>query len=81
MAFHKYVEAQRKNLDSALKFELFATTCPLMDKLYEVSVAAVPNNKSPVFGQFLLICHKSFLAAMLRPVFRTTVYDKCVSIF
>ena len=63
MAFQEYISAQRKNLDSALKFELFGATCPLMDRLYEVSVAAVPKDKSPVFGQFLLICHKSFLAA------------------
>ena len=63
MTFEKYIEAQRKNLDSALKYELFAVTCPIMDRLYEVSVSAVPKDKSPVFGQFLLICHKSFLAA------------------
>lgn len=63
MPFQDYIKAQRKNLESALKFELFGATCPLMDKLYEVSIAAVPKDKSPVFGQFLLICHKSFLAA------------------
>ena len=63
MAFLEYISAQRRNLDSALKFELFGATCPLMDRLYGVSIAAVPSDKSPVFGQFLLICHKSFLAA------------------
>lgn len=63
MSFEKYIEAQRRNLDSALKFELFAVCCPMMDRLYEISVSAVPKDKSPVFGQFLLICHKSFLAA------------------
>lgn len=63
MAFHEYIDAQRKNLESALKFELFGATCPRMDKLYELSIAGVPKDKSPVFGQFLLICHKSFLAA------------------
>lgn len=34
-----------------------------MDKLYEVSIGAVPKDKSPIFAQFLLICHKSFLGA------------------
>lgn len=63
MAFNEYIEAQRRNLESALKFELFGDTCPLMDKLYEISIDSVPNDQSPVFGQFLLICHKSFLAA------------------
>lgn len=63
MAFQEYLDAQRKNLESALKFELFGATCPLMDRLYEVSIAAVPKDKSPVYAQFLLICHKSFLAA------------------
>jgi len=63
LAFKEYIEAQRTNLESALKFELFGAACPLMDKLYELSVAAVPKDKSPVFGQFLLVCHKSFLAA------------------
>lgn len=34
-----------------------------MDKLYEASIGAIPKDKSPVFAQFLLICHKSFLGA------------------
>lgn len=63
LALHEYIDAQRKNLEAALKFELFGATCPRMDRLYELSIAAVPKDKSPVFGQFLLICHKSFLAA------------------
>jgi hypothetical protein len=63
VALRKYIEAQRKNLESALKFELFGAACPLMDRLYDISVATVPADKSPVFAQFLLICHKSFLAA------------------
>lgn len=63
VAFHKFIDAQRENLESALKFELFGATCPRMDRLYEISIAAVPEDKSPVFAQFLLICHKSFLSA------------------
>lgn len=63
MAFRDYIDTQRKNLESALKFELFGATCPRMDRLYELSIAGVPKDKSPVFGQFLLVCHKSFLAA------------------
>ncbi len=57
MAFQEYIQAQRRNLDSALKFELFGATCPLMDRLYEVSVAEMPKDESRVFGLFLLICH------------------------
>jgi hypothetical protein len=63
LAFQDFITAQQRNLESALKFELFGATCPLMDKLYELSVATVPKDKSPFFGQFLLVCHKSFLAA------------------
>jgi hypothetical protein len=63
VAFQEYIDAQRKNLKSALKFELFGATCPEMDKLYEVSIGAVTKNKPPVFARFLLICHKSFLGA------------------
>ena len=63
MVFHEFIEAQRKNLESALKFELFGATCPRMDKLYEISIAAVPADNSKVYAKFLLICHKSFLSA------------------
>ena len=63
MVFRHYIDAQRRNLESALKFELFGATCPRMDRLYQISIAGVPKDKSRVFGQFLLICHKSFLAA------------------
>ena len=34
-----------------------------MDELYEISIGAVPKDKSQVFARFLLICHKSFLSA------------------
>ncbi|MEQ9145517.1 MAG: hypothetical protein RLO08_14285 [Parvibaculaceae bacterium] len=63
MTLKDYIAVQQKNLDAALKFELFGACCPLMDELYQLSIAAVPSDKSPVYGQFLLICHKSFLAA------------------
>lgn len=58
-----YIAAQRKNLESALNFELFATTIPQMSRLYEVSIAAIPPDYPPPFGQFVLVCHRSFLAA------------------
>lgn len=61
--FGGYIEEQRSNLDSALRFELFAATCPRMDRLYRLSVAALTKDMPHVFGQFLLVCHKSFLAA------------------
>lgn len=63
MTLKDYIAVQRKNLDAALKFELFGACCPLMDELYQLSIATVPDNKSPAYGQFLLICHKSFLGA------------------
>ena len=63
MDFRRYIDAQRKNLESALKFELFGATCTHMHRLYQLSITGVPKDKSQVFGQFLLICHKSFLAA------------------
>jgi hypothetical protein len=61
--FGGYIEAQRSNLDSALRFELFAATLPRMHRLYLVSIDATPSNKPILFRQFLLVCHKSFLAA------------------
>jgi len=63
MAIDKYFEAQKENLRRALRWEPFAEIFPLVDRLYVDAVGLMPRDHSPVFGQFLLICHKSFLAA------------------
>lgn len=58
-----YFKAQRENLKRMLRFEPFAVFFPIVDALYRRSIKLMPKDKSPVFGQFLLICHKSFLTA------------------
>jgi len=58
-----YFSAQKNNLQSALQFEPFAVLFSIVHELYLTSIRLLPKDKSPVFGQFLLICHKSFLAA------------------
>ena len=63
MAIRKYFDAQKENLRRARKWEPFATIFPVVDKLYVDAIGLVPNDQSPIYGQFLLICHKSFLAA------------------
>ena len=63
MSIESYFQAQKENLRSALRFEPFAVLFSIVDELYNISVQAMPSDKSPVFAQFLLICHKSFLAA------------------
>jgi hypothetical protein len=64
MSFYQYIEAQRANIKSLLEFELFGATCPRMHEFYKLSIAALTNDKpSTIFPRFLLICHKSFLAA------------------
>ena len=63
MGLVDYFQAQKNNLQSALRFEPFAVLFPIIHELYMNSRRLLPQDKSPVFGQFLLICHKSFLAA------------------
>ena len=63
MGLQDYFKAQKNNLERACRFELFDVLFTLIDQLYSKSVALVPTNTSPVFGQFLLFWHKSFLAA------------------
>jgi len=63
MGIVDYFNHQKENLRRAIRFEPFAVLFPIVDDLYRTSVRLAPKDKSPVFGQFLLICHKSFLAA------------------
>ena len=63
MAISKYFDAQKENLRRALKWEPFATIFPVVDKLYVDAIGLVPKDQSLIYVQFLLICHKSFLAA------------------
>ena len=37
----------------------------LTNKLYEHAISFEPRNSSPLFGQLLLLCHKSFLSALI----------------
>ena len=63
MAIEEYFDAQKENLRRALNWRPFAEIFPLVDKLYNDAIKLVPSDHSPVYGQFLLTCHKSFLAA------------------
>lgn len=63
MTYSDYLDHQRQNLQSALRFELFGATIPQMNDLYEFAIATIPSGVPPIFGQLLLVCHKSFLAA------------------
>lgn len=63
MAIEEYFDAQKENLRRALNWQPFAEIFPLVDKLYTDAIKLVPSDHSPVYGQFLLTCHKSFLAA------------------
>lgn len=63
MAINQYFDGQKENLRRSLNWEPFAAIFPLVDKLYVDAIGLMPTDRSPVFGQFLLICHKSFLSA------------------
>ena len=63
MSIDDYFEAQRANLNSARRFEPYALLMPKIDALYRYAFGITPSDKSPVYAQFLLICHKSFLSA------------------
>lgn len=63
MGIEDYFNVQVEHLRRALRFEPFAVLFRIVEDLYATSIRLMPPDKSPVFGQFLLICHKSFLAA------------------
>lgn len=69
MSLIEYIKAQRSNLESSLKLELFWDTCQRIDALYGLAAKAAPAlpKDAPIALerslQFLPICHKSFFAA------------------
>jgi hypothetical protein len=63
MSINDYFDAQRANLSISLGWEPFAAIFPLVDKLYVDAIGLTPSGPSSIFGQLLLICHKSFLSA------------------
>lgn len=63
MSLKDYFEVQKNNLNKALQFEPFAVPLSGVDELYETALQAIPPEGPPVFGGFVLFCHKSFLAA------------------
>lgn len=63
MSISEYFDAQKENLRSSSLWEPFVTIFPLVDKLYVDAIRLTPSGPSPLFGQLLLICHKSFLSA------------------
>jgi hypothetical protein len=58
-----YIHAQRQNLDQGKDSPLFRDLIGAADQAYRSIIASLPGNASPVFGQFLLVCHKSLLSA------------------
>lgn len=62
MGLRDYFEVQKKNLKNALQWEIFAGLLSGVDRLYEIALQSVPQEGPAVFGQFVLVCHKSFLA-------------------
>ena len=63
MVIEEYFNAQKENLRRVLYWQPFTEIFSLVDKLYNDAIELVPGDHSPVYGQFLLICHKSFLTA------------------
>ncbi len=58
-----YIKAQRTNLDRGRQSPLFSELVGDADRAYRAVVAAHPDHVSPIFGKFILICHRSLLAA------------------
>jgi hypothetical protein len=58
-----YIQAQRNNLDIGRQIPLFRELIGDADRAYRAVVDAHPENASPIFGQFILICHRSLLSA------------------
>jgi len=65
LSFEDYVDDQRANLASNSRLPHLSVLGGLTNKLYEHAIKLVPNNSSPLFGQLLLLCHKSFLSALI----------------
>ena len=65
MDIQDYINAQRANLESISKLPNFYKIGGLTNELYELAVTLVPKSSPIHFGQLLLICHKSFLSALI----------------
>lgn len=64
MSIEQYFAAQQRNLANALRWGPFAALFPLVDDLYVRAIALTPGDQPAIFGQLLLVCHKSFLSAV-----------------
>jgi hypothetical protein len=58
-----YIQAQRNNLDIGRQTPLFRELIGDADRAYRAVVDAHAENASPIFGQLILICHKSLVSA------------------
>lgn len=56
-----YFQAQKENLAGAMQFEPFKVLFHLVHDLYTRAISLIPQDN--VFGQFVLMAHKEFLAA------------------
>ncbi len=65
MSLIDYIKAQRFNLKAIEKLPHYSTLVPLVDEIYTHSIKIIPLNTPPRYGRFLLLCHKSFLAAAI----------------
>lgn len=63
MMIGEYIQAQKDNLTKLSAWEPFRKLFPPVDELYVSAIELVPSGPPPIFGQILLICHKSFLSA------------------
>jgi hypothetical protein len=63
MTINEYFHEQKKNLRQSLQWMDFVEIFTLVDKLYADAIALMPSDRPHLFGQILLICHKSFLSA------------------
>lgn len=63
MSLIDYIEAQRSNLKAIEKLPHYSILVPLVDEIYSHSIKIVPKDTPPRYGRFLLLCHKSYLAA------------------
>jgi hypothetical protein len=58
-----YFREQKANLSRSSNWTDFIEIFTLVDELYVRAIALVPNNRPRIFGQILLVSHKSFLSA------------------
>lgn len=64
MSIDGYIDAQRENIDSIKNLPQFSILGSLVHQFYEISRDSVPSNSPQRFGRCLILCHRSFLAAI-----------------